>query len=145
MNNVIAMVWPDHQDYTSSKNMVGTGIWRCKNPCFFSWAPHFYKVKVLAPSTWNASTPLKPSASLGWSYGHWWYFSSLFQQSQSQKKFYSLKMLRVSKFSEWNKYNWTPSTPVHWHDQTSKGRSFLLTSCQPPLPAQRTKLIGGPH
>jgi hypothetical protein len=28
---------------------------------------------------------------------------------------------------------------IHWQDQTSKGRSFQLASCQPPLSAQRTK------
>jgi len=133
------MVWPHHQGHISSKNMAGTGIWRCKNACFFSWA---LPTKVSVPCSVNlkvSNAIRKLSASIGLNCGHWGFFKLKLNQSHClnatenvihlEKCYHSQSKLNRNDFI----YSFTE------HDQTSKGRSFQLASRLPPLSAQRTK------
>lgn len=96
-------------------------------------------VKCLAPSTWKSTTPPRLSASIGLNYGHYnIFFLTQAQVQPSQlNPFIYPKILKVVSKIGWNK---SKSIYSFTSDQTSKGRSFQLASCQPLLSAQRTKL-----
>ena len=135
------MVWPRHQGYLVAGNMAGTGIWRCKNACFFSWA-QLTKVKCLAPSTWKSVTPLELSASNRVEFrtlGKNFQVNLASEGRLRQLNFIHLKKICYIVSKMLNEMTHTLQLLIHWHDQTSKGRSFQLASCLPPLSAQRTK------
>jgi len=148
------MVWPHHQGYISSKNMGGTGIWRCKGCLLLLVSTKHYMYSkcesALLRQPEKSITPPKKKLALQWG----WIpdttnYRVTIQRKKEEKKekkrkgfirtltttcatsqptLQNLLSRPVSNDIEWNEMD--PST--HFTLQTSKGRSFQLASCQTP-------------
>jgi hypothetical protein len=151
------MVWPHHQGYISSKNMAGTGIWRCKE-CLLHLVSTSKLIVVPCSVNLKVNNATKKTQRFNRVEFRTLYVDSIIIKrenlySSSKANFYFILLFICKSVSQQMKIKYGPThlLPFTTWIQTSKGRSFQLALCQTPAfrsahpTTKRIFGMGGPH